>query len=74
MSSVVIYCRSGFENDAAAEITFQAAEQGFAGSVKTKPNTGIVVYECFAASAGAEILNTVDFTNMVFARTWFNSI
>ena len=37
MSSVVIYCRSGFENDAAAEITFQAAEQGFAGYVKTKP-------------------------------------
>ena len=36
MSSVIIYCRSGFENDAAAEITFQAAEQGFAGYVKTK--------------------------------------
>ena len=59
MSSVVIYCRSGFENDAAAEITFQAAEQGFAGYVKTKPNTGIVVYECFDASHGEEIIKKV---------------
>ena len=49
MSSVVIYCRSGFENDAAAEITFHAAEQGFAGYVKAKPNTGYVIYECFEA-------------------------
>lgn len=71
MSSVVIYCRSGFENDAAAEITFQAAEQGFAGYVKTKPNTGIVVYECFDASHGEEIIKKVDFKNMVFARQWF---
>lgn len=44
MSSVVIYCRSGFESDAAAEITFHAAEQGFAGYVKAKPNTGYVSF------------------------------
>jgi len=71
MSSVVIFCRSGFENDAAAEITFHAAEQGFAGYVKAKPNTGYVVYECFEAHHSDEIIKKVDFKNMVFARQWF---
>ena len=65
MSSVVIFCRSGFENDAAAEITFHAAEQGFAGYVKAKPNTGYVVYECFEAHHSDEIIKKVDFKNMV---------
>jgi 23S rRNA (cytidine2498-2'-O)-methyltransferase len=71
MSCVVIYCRSGFESDAAAEITFHAAEQGFAGYVKAKPNTGYVVYECFEAHHSDEIIKKVDFKNMVFARQWF---
>ena len=36
-----------------------------------KLNTGYVIYECFDAQHGDEIIKKVDFKNMVFARQWF---
>ncbi|MFC3031736.1 23S rRNA (cytidine(2498)-2'-O)-methyltransferase RlmM [Pseudoalteromonas fenneropenaei] len=71
MSSIVIYCRSGFESDAAAEITYLAAEAEVSGYVKAKPDTGFVVYECFDAEAGKTLIKKLPFSNLVFARQWF---
>lgn len=71
MSSIVIYCRSGFENDAAAEITYLAAEAEVAGYVKAKPDTGFVVYECFDPEMGKVLIKKLPFSNLVFARQWF---
>ncbi|MCF6437043.1 MULTISPECIES: 23S rRNA (cytidine(2498)-2'-O)-methyltransferase RlmM [Pseudoalteromonas] len=74
MSSVVIYCRSGFENDAAAEINHHAALQGVGGYVKAKPNTGFVTFECFAPNDAQELIKKVDFKSLVFARQWFAGV
>lgn len=71
MSSVVIYCRSGFESDAAAEINHHAALQGVAGYVKAKPNTGYVVFECFEQAQAELLVKKIDFKSLVFARQWF---
>ncbi|ALU44387.1 23S rRNA (cytidine(2498)-2'-O)-methyltransferase RlmM [Pseudoalteromonas rubra] len=74
MSSVVIYCRSGFESDAAAEITHHAALHNVAGYVKAKPNTGYVTFECFDPAQSELLLKQVDFSSLVFARQWFAGV
>ncbi|MEQ3513098.1 23S rRNA (cytidine(2498)-2'-O)-methyltransferase RlmM [Pseudoalteromonas sp. BZB3] len=74
MSSVVIYCRSGFESDAAAEINHHAALQGVAGYVKAKPNTGYVSFETYAASDAELLIKKIDFQSLVFARQWFAGV
>ncbi|ESP95256.1 MULTISPECIES: 23S rRNA (cytidine(2498)-2'-O)-methyltransferase RlmM [Pseudoalteromonas] len=71
MSSVVIYCRSGFESDAAAEINHHAMQQGVAGYVKAKPNTGFVTFECYAREDAERLVKQIDFKSLVFARQWF---
>lgn len=71
MSCIVIYCRPGFENDAAAEITHHAAEHNVGGYVKTKPNTGFVIFQCFSADESALLIKKVRFAQLVFARQWF---
>ncbi|MBQ4864521.1 23S rRNA (cytidine(2498)-2'-O)-methyltransferase RlmM [Pseudoalteromonas sp. MMG013] len=74
MSSVVIYCRSGFESDAAAEINHHAALQAVAGYVKAKPNTGYVIFECFDPQQAELLVKKVDFKSLVFARQWFAGV
>ncbi|KAF7775218.1 23S rRNA (cytidine2498-2'-O)-methyltransferase [Pseudoalteromonas citrea] len=74
MSSVVIYCRSGFESDAAAEINHHAALQAVAGYVKAKPNTGFVIFECFDPQQAELLVKKVDFKSLVFARQWFTGV
>ena len=56
MNCIVIYCRIGFESDAAAEITHQAALQNVAGFVKAKPQTGFVIYQCFEEGHADKII------------------
>ncbi|WP_440053866.1 23S rRNA (cytidine(2498)-2'-O)-methyltransferase RlmM [Pseudoalteromonas sp. T1lg65] len=71
MSSIVIYCRSGFESDAAAEINHYAAKYGIAGYVKAKPSTAFVTFECFTPSDAEVLMKKIDFKKLVFARQWF---
>lgn len=74
MSSVVIYCRSGFESDAAAEINHHAALQAVAGYVKAKPNTGFVIFQCFDPQQAELLVKKIDFKSLVFARQWFTGV
>ena len=71
MSSIVIYCRSGFESDAAAEINHYAAQHGVGGYVKAKPNTAFITFECFNADDAEALAKKIDFKKLVFARQWF---
>ncbi|MDN4501284.1 23S rRNA (cytidine(2498)-2'-O)-methyltransferase RlmM [Alteromonadaceae bacterium BrNp21-10] len=71
MSGVLLYCRAGFENDAANEIQHKAAELGYYGFVKTKANSGFVCFECYQADDAQQIVQKLPFTEMVFARQWF---
>ncbi|MCG7568288.1 23S rRNA (cytidine(2498)-2'-O)-methyltransferase RlmM [Pseudoalteromonas sp. CnMc7-15] len=71
MSCIVIYCRAGFENDAAAEITHHASQHGVGGYVKAKPNSALVVYHCYSHDEAEYLLKKIPFKDMVFARQWF---
>lgn len=46
MSGVIIYCRSGFEGECAAEIQERAGELGVFGYIKTKASSGLVQFIC----------------------------
>ncbi len=74
MSSVVIYCRPGFESDAAAEISHHAALRDIGGFVKAKPDTGFVVFQCYDPNEAELIVKKLPFNNMVFARQWFTGV
>ncbi len=71
MSFIVIYCRPGFENDAAAEISHHAALRDIGGYVKAKPNTGYLTFHCYDEAEAELIVRKLPFSEMVFARQWF---
>lgn len=71
MLCIVIYCRAGFENDAAAEITHHTSGLGIGGYVKAKPNSALVVFHCFAPEQAQQLIEQLAFARLVFARQWF---
>ncbi|RTE86977.1 MULTISPECIES: 23S rRNA (cytidine(2498)-2'-O)-methyltransferase RlmM [Gammaproteobacteria] len=73
MSSVVLYCRSGFEGECAAEIQERAGQLGVYGYCKTQPNTGMVLYVCMAEEAD-HIGRKVSIDSLVFARQLWVSV
>jgi 23S rRNA (cytidine2498-2'-O)-methyltransferase len=71
MNALFLYCRAGFENDCAAEITAQAACHGTSGYCKAKPASGYVI---FTASAGLPIdvlFQRISIKELIFCRQWF---
>lgn len=67
-TSVLLYCRSGFEKECAAEIVERAESCGVAGFVKAKPESGYVVFQPHVAQDAALLSESLDFDQLVFAR------
>ena len=44
LNHLLIYCRAGFESEAASEISTRAAELGFFGYPKFSPNSAYVLF------------------------------
>jgi 23S rRNA (cytidine2498-2'-O)-methyltransferase len=65
--SLLLYCRPGFEKECAQEITHYAAEAGVDGYVKTKPDSGWLLYVPHAED-GATRLQQLSFGAFVFPR------
>lgn len=66
-STLVLYCRAGFEKECAAEITAVAAEWGVAGYCKAKPDAAYVQFvPGDAAQSG--LLQRIHPGDLVFAR------
>ncbi|MFM2482481.1 23S rRNA (cytidine(2498)-2'-O)-methyltransferase RlmM [Celerinatantimonas sp. YJH-8] len=68
--SLLLSCRSGFENDCAAEIQFHANQLGISGFARTKNEQGFVEFECFTAGDALAIHRKLDFRELVFTRQW----
>ncbi len=47
MNKVLLYCRSGFEKECAAEIAAKAAEREIYGFPRVKEDSGYVLFECY---------------------------
>ena len=71
---VLVYCRAGFEKEAAAELDEHAAEHAMPGFVRAEPGSGYAVFEIFEAMQLAEVAACFPAAQLVFARQvlfWF---
>lgn len=68
---IVLYCRAGFENECAAEITEKAHELGFYGFAKAKAQAGYVEFECHEPDSAPRLIEQIAFNELVFARQFF---
>ena len=70
MNHLILYCRPGFESEAAAEISDQAQLAGEFGYVKTKNGDGFVCYVCQQPNGAHRLIKLLAFSKMIFARQW----
>lgn len=68
-TTLILYCRAGFEGECAAEIQTRAAAAGFAGYAKTRPDTGYVAFQPYETDART-LAAALDFRTLIFARQW----
>lgn len=65
--TLLLYCRAGFEGEAAAEIQERAAALGHAGFVKAKPGSAYLSLHLYQACA-EELVRRIELRSLVFAR------
>ncbi|PKH19980.1 23S rRNA (cytidine(2498)-2'-O)-methyltransferase RlmM [Enterobacterales bacterium CwR94] len=68
MNKVLLYCRSGFEKECAAEIAARAAELEVFGFPRVKENAGYVMYECYQQEDAEKLITQLAFNTLIFAR------
>lgn len=71
MTALMLYCRQGFERDAAAEAMDHAMQAGVQGYVKAVPDTGWLQFCCDDPQGIRHFMKTFMFPNWVFVRQWF---
>lgn len=69
LNQLLLFCRSGFENECAAEAMAKAEAAGLAGFIKAKPRQGWVLLTLYQEN-GALLLQQQDFSQWIFARQW----
>jgi len=70
-SQLVLHCRPGFENECAAEITERAATLGVYGYVRAKAGTALVYFVPQQPEHCQQLIQQLDFSELIFARQWF---
>jgi len=71
MAALLIYCRSGFENDVANEVQDKASLLGVYGYGQSKANSGYVLFQCHQAKQADVLAKSLPFDQMIFARQMF---
>ncbi len=70
-SYLLLYCRSGFESEAASEIATAAARLGFYGYPSFESGAGYVVFVLQPPKQDAtELIQKLSFRSLIFARQW----
>lgn len=67
-NGLLLYCRSGFEKECAAEILARAGALGITGYVKAKPDSGFVVFVPNEAETAETLRRSLRFEDLIFAR------
>ncbi|WP_027859142.1 23S rRNA (cytidine(2498)-2'-O)-methyltransferase RlmM [Marinobacterium jannaschii] len=67
---LILQCRSGFEKEAAAEITDRAAEAGHYGYCQLAEGEGYVQFIIPQPGAAEAVLEQLDFFSLIFIRQW----
>ncbi|SHH35926.1 23S rRNA (cytidine(2498)-2'-O)-methyltransferase RlmM [Ferrimonas marina] len=71
MNKILLHCRPGFEKDCAAEIQALAAEAGVYGYPRLENGSGFVLFEGYGENDGEQLMQTLAFDQLIFARSWF---
>lgn len=71
LNKIILYCRSGFEKECAAEITDKANSYEVFGFAKLKEHSGYVIFECYQESDALKLIKTLPFRTLIFARQMF---
>ncbi|GAA6206442.1 23S rRNA (cytidine(2498)-2'-O)-methyltransferase RlmM [Thalassotalea sp. SU-HH00458] len=71
MTSIVLYCRPGFEKECGAEIQEKAAWLEAFGYLQITKNEGIVFYHLNNPEDGEKIMAKLPLKRLIFTRQWF---
>lgn len=71
MAGLLLYCRSGFENDVANEVQDKASQLEVFGYSKTKANSGYVLFHCHQEEHAELLAKQLVFNKLIFARQQF---
>ncbi len=71
VNNVIIYCRPGFEKEAAAEITDLASAIGVFGYPKVIENSAWISFVTHDENGALQLMEQLDFASLIFARQWF---
>ncbi len=71
MTSIVLYCRPGFEKECGAEIQEKAAWNEMYGYLELKKNQGLVFFHLYDDSHGEILMSKLPLKRLIFARQWF---
>lgn len=67
-SGMVVYCRAGFESEAAQELDATAADAGVAGFARTERNAGFAEFVLTQQGAPDALLRLLGWSRLIFAR------
>jgi 23S rRNA (cytidine2498-2'-O)-methyltransferase len=71
MTSIVLFCRPGFEKECGAEIQEKASWNEIYGYLTIKKNEGIVFFNLYESDHGEILMNKVPLKRLIFTRQWF---
>jgi len=71
MTSIVLYCRPGFEKECGAEIQEKASWNEMYGYLELKINQGIVFFHLHVPEHGETMIKKLPLKRLIFTRQWF---
>ncbi len=71
MTSIVLYCRPGFEKECGAEIQEKASWNEIYGYLELKKNQGIVFFHLHESEHGEALIKKLPLKRLIFTRQWF---
>jgi 23S rRNA (cytidine2498-2'-O)-methyltransferase len=71
MTSIVLYCRPGFEKECGAEIQEKASWNEMYGYLELTKNEGIVYFHLQDDSHAEMLMKVLPLRRLIFARQWF---
>lgn len=74
MAGLLLYCRSGFENDVANEVQEKASQLEVFGYSQSKANSGFVLFNCYQPEHAELLAKKLAFKQLIFARQQFACI
>jgi 23S rRNA (cytidine2498-2'-O)-methyltransferase len=71
MTSIILYCRPGFEKECGAEIQEKASWNEVYGYLQLSKNEGLVYFHLNDPKDGEVLMKNVPLRRLIFARDWF---